>query len=93
MDVFYVVHTTAGVSGERHHRVRSLLFETRRQARTELKRLREADGANGTYGIWKGTTYVEPAEWSYDVVMADGTVVPARRVPAAAQAADTPASL
>jgi hypothetical protein len=25
--------------------------------------------------IWKATTYVEPAEWLYDVVVADGSVI------------------
>lgn len=29
----------------------------------------------GTYSIWKATTYVEPAEWLYDVVVADGSVI------------------
>lgn len=74
LDVFYVVETTGQVSGERHHRVRSLLFETPSQANKERTRLQKAS-AHGTFSVWKGTTYIEPAEWSYDVVMADGTVI------------------
>ncbi|MHB8813978.1 MAG: hypothetical protein ACYDAE_11990 [Steroidobacteraceae bacterium] len=76
--VFYVVETTGQVSGERHHRVRSHLFETRAQAQTELTRL-ELANANGTFSIWKGTTYIEPAEWRHDVIMANNMVIPARR--------------
>lgn len=78
LDVFYVVETTGQVSGERHYRVRSHLFETRLQAHIELTRL-EVANANSALSIWKGMTYIEPADWSYDVVMADGTVIPARR--------------
>lgn len=78
LDVFYVVETTGQVSGERHHRVRSLLFETRFQANEERMRLQMAN-ARGTFSVWKGTTYIEPAEWSYDVIMADGTVILSRR--------------
>jgi hypothetical protein len=78
LDVFYVVETTGQVSGERHHRVRSLLFETPCQADKERTRLQIANTL-GTFSIWKGTTYIEPAEWSYDVVMADGTVIRSRR--------------
>ncbi len=74
LDVFYVVETTGQVSGKRHHRVRSLLFETPFQANTERTRLQIAN-ARSTFSVWKGTTYIEPAEWSYDVVMADGTVI------------------
>jgi hypothetical protein len=77
LDVFYVVETTGQVSGERHHRVRSLLFETPLQANKERTRLQIAN-ARGTFSVWKGTTYVEPAEWSHDVVLADGTVIPSR---------------
>lgn len=76
--VFYVVETAGQVSGERHHRMCSHLFETRFQAHRELTRLELANGS-GTFSIWKGTTYIEPAEWLYDVIMADSTVIPARR--------------
>jgi hypothetical protein len=76
--VFYVVETTGQVIGERHHRVCSHLFETSFQAHTELARL-ELANASGAFSIWKGTTYIEPAEWLDDVMMADGTVIPARR--------------
>lgn len=78
LTVFYVVETTGHVSGERHHRVCSHMFETRLQAHTELTRL-ELGNASGSFSIWKGTTYIEPAEWLYDVIMADNTVIPARR--------------
>lgn len=76
--VFYVVETTGQVIGERHHRVCSHLFETSFQAHAELARL-ELANASGAFSIWKGTTYIEPAEWLYDVIMADGTVIAARR--------------
>lgn len=76
--VFYVVETSGQVMGERHHRVCSHLFETTLQAHAELARL-ELANASGAFSIWKGTTYIEPAEWLYDVIMADGTVIPARR--------------
>jgi hypothetical protein len=76
--VFYVVETTGQVLGERHHRVCSHLFETSLQARTELARL-ELAIAGGAFSIWKGTTHIEPAEWLYDVIMAGGRVIPARR--------------
>jgi hypothetical protein len=76
--VFYVIETTGRVIGERHHRVCSHMFETRFQAHTELARL-ELANASGAFSIWKSTTYVEPAEWLYDVIMADGTVIPAGR--------------
>jgi hypothetical protein len=79
LDVFYVVQTTAGASGERSHRIRSALFETRHQARTELTRLRAASAGSSTYDIWTAARYVEPAEWLYDVVMADGSVIRSRR--------------
>src|SRR6185312_14236277 len=76
--VFYVVETAGQVIGERHHSVCSHLFETSFQAHTELARL-ELANASGAFSIWRGTTYIEPAEWLYDVIMADGTVIPARR--------------
>jgi hypothetical protein len=74
LDVFYVVETTGEVSGERHHRVHPPLFETRKQAHDKLAHV-QVTNAPGTFSIWKGTTYVEPAGWSYDVEMADGTVI------------------
>jgi hypothetical protein len=40
---------------------------------------------SGTYSIWKATTYVEPAEWLYDVVVADGSVIRLRGVTRARQ--------
>ena len=74
LDVFYVVQTTAGLIGKRHHRVRPPLYETWHQAQIELVHLHRAS-SGGTYSIWKATTYVEPAEWLYDVVVADGSVI------------------
>ena len=75
LEVFYVVQTTAGVIGKRHHRVCPPLYETRRQAQIELMHLQTTSSGSGTYSIWKATTYVEPAEWLYDVVVADGSVI------------------
>jgi hypothetical protein len=75
VDVFYVVQTTAGVIGKRHHRVWPPLYETRHQAQIELMHLQTASSGSGTYSIWKASTYVEPAEWLYDVVVADGSVI------------------
>lgn len=76
LDVFYVVETAGQVDGERKHRVCSPLFETRPQACNALAQLRETR-APGALSIWKGTTHIEPARWSYDVVMEDGTTIPA----------------
>lgn len=75
LEVFYVVQTTGAVIGRRHHRVCPPLYETRQQACIELMHLQAAAAGGGTYSIWKATTYVEPAEWLYDVVVADGSVV------------------
>jgi hypothetical protein len=75
LEIFYVVHTTAGVIGKRHHRVCPPLYETRHQAQIELVHLQTASPTGGTYSIWKATTYVEPAEWLYDVVVVDGAVI------------------
>ena len=76
LEVFYVVQTTGAVIGRRHHRVCPPLYETRQQACIELMHLQAAAAAGGgTYSIWKATTYVEPAEWLYDVVVADGSIV------------------
>ena len=75
-EVFYVVQTTGGILGRRHHRLRSRLFETPLQARAELARLAALTFASGaSYGVWNSTTYVEPAEWSHDVELEDGTVI------------------
>lgn len=74
LDVFYVVQTTAGLVGKRHHRVCPPLYETRRQAQINLVHLQRTD-SGGTYSIWKAATYVELAEWLYDVVVADGSVI------------------
>ena len=27
------------------------------------------------YSVWKGSTYIQPARWSHDVVLEDGTVL------------------
>ena len=75
LEVFYVVQTTGDAIGKRHHRVCPPLYETRHQARIELMHLQAAGTGDGTLSIWKATTYVEPAEWLYDVVVADGSVV------------------
>jgi len=75
LEVFYVVQTTGDVIGRRHHRVCPPLYEARHQARIELMHLQAAGTGGGTFSIWKATTYVEPAEWLYDVVIADGSVV------------------
>jgi hypothetical protein len=75
LEVFYVVQTTGDIIGRRHHRVCPPLYETRHQAHIELLHLRAAGAGRGTYSIWKAATYVEPAEWLYDVVIADGSVV------------------
>ena len=75
LEIYYVVQTTAGVVGKRHHRVCPPLYETRYQAQIELMHLQGASSGSGTFSIWKATTYVEPAEWLYDVVVADGSVL------------------
>lgn len=76
LEVFYVVETTGAVIGKRYHRVCPPLYETRHQAHIELVLLRAAAApGSGTYSVWKATTYLEPAEWLYDVVIADGSVV------------------
>jgi hypothetical protein len=75
LDVFYIVQTTGDIIGTRHHRVCPPLYETRHQAHIELVHLRAAGLGRGTHSIWKAATYVEPAEWLYDVVIADGSVV------------------
>jgi hypothetical protein len=75
LEVYYIVQTTAGVVGKRHHRVRPPLYEMRSQAQLELMHLQAGSPGSGTYSIWKATTYVEPAEWLYDVVVADGSLI------------------
>jgi hypothetical protein len=73
LEVFYVVQSM-GTLGERDHRLRSALFESRPQAEVELARLRTDESA-GSYGVWKSTTYIEPAEWLHRVVRSDGTLI------------------
>jgi hypothetical protein len=73
VEVFYVVQSTGNL-GERHHRLRSALYESRPQAETELARLRAAESA-GSYGVWKSVTYIEPAEWLHRIVRSDGTLI------------------
>jgi hypothetical protein len=75
LDVFYVVQTSSDVIGKRHHRVCPPLYELRQQAQMELMQLQTVSSGKGTYSIWKATTYVEPAEWLYDVVVANGSVI------------------
>lgn len=75
LEVFYVVQTTGSVIGSRHHRVCPPLYETPHQAQIELMDLRAAACGSGTCSVWKATTYLEPAEWLYDVVIADGSMV------------------
>jgi hypothetical protein len=72
-EVFYVVHST-GARGHREHRLASVLYETRPHAHTELARLSAAHA--GDYAVWKSATYIEPPQWGYAVMLADGTVVP-----------------
>lgn len=76
LEVFYVVQTSAGIVGERHHRMQTPLYEARLQASMELVRLQAAGSSeNVTYSVWNAATYVEPAGWRYDVAMADGSVI------------------
>ena len=75
LEVFYVVQTTGDVIGRRHHRVWPPLHEMGRPARIELIHLQAAGHGSGTYSIWKATTYIEPTEWIYDVVIVDGSIV------------------
>lgn len=75
VDVYFVVQS-CGKPGKKDHKVISPLFETRTQAHAELTRLR-TDRKDKVLTVWKHTTQVEPAEWLSDVIMADGTVIPA----------------
>jgi hypothetical protein len=68
-----VVHST-GRLGERDHRVRSILYEKRRDADVELARLRAQD-PESALDIWHATTYIEPAAWPYDVALANGVLL------------------
>ena len=75
LEVFYVVQTTGDVIGSRRHRICPPLYERAHQAQIELVNLQAAASGNGTYSVWKATTYVEPAEWLYDIVVADGSII------------------
>jgi hypothetical protein len=81
LEVFYVVRTTGGVLGKRHHQICPPLYETPRQAQMKLIHLQGAAATSGIYSVWKATTYVEPAEWLYDVVIADGSIIRAAALP------------
>jgi hypothetical protein len=72
-EVFYVVQST-GARGRREHRLASVLYEMRPHAHTELARLSAAH--SGDFAVWKSATYIEPPQWGYAVMRADGTVVP-----------------
>jgi hypothetical protein len=73
-DVYYVVETSGRFLGERRHSAASRLYEIRSQAQAELTRLAAMNDGKA-YSIWKGSTYIEPARWSRDVVLEDGTVL------------------
>jgi hypothetical protein len=73
--VFYFVQTSSGAVGKRHHGVSPPLYETPHQAQVELMHLQTASSGRGTSSIWKATPYVEPAEWLYDVVVANGSMI------------------
>lgn len=75
LEVFYVVQTSSDTIGKRHCRVRPPSYEKRHQAQIELIHLQTASSGRGTYSIWKATAYLEPAEWLYDVVVANGSVI------------------
>jgi hypothetical protein len=77
------VRTTGGPIGKRHHQICPPLYETSRQAEMELIHLRAAGTSSGAYFVWKAVTYVEPAEWRYDVVIADGSIIRATATRAA----------
>jgi hypothetical protein len=72
-EVFYVVQSV-GLIGDRQHHVSSVLYETRRQAETELARLRSNE-PDSTYSVWQSISYTEPHQWVGPVVLANGTVV------------------
>jgi hypothetical protein len=77
-DVYYVVETSGRFLGDRRHSAASRLYEIRSQAQAELTRLAAMNDGKA-YSIWKGSTYIEPARWAYDVVLADGTVLHAEQ--------------
>lgn len=79
LDVFYFVQTTAGVIGKRLRRVCPPLYGTRQRPQIELMHLQTAGAGSGTYSIWKATTYLDPAEWLHDVVVANGALIRIRR--------------
>jgi hypothetical protein len=81
LEVFCVIYTTCGPIGERHHQVCPPLYETSRQAEMELIHLRATGSSNGTYSVWKAATYIEPAGWLYDLVVADGSIIRASDSP------------
>jgi hypothetical protein len=92
-DVFYVVQTTAALTGKRRHRVCLPLYERPRRAQIELVLLQTASSGSGTYSIWKATTHGEPAEWLYDVVVTAGSVIRLRGPrPAPVSSEDSPAT-
>jgi hypothetical protein len=51
---------------------------TRPHPQVDLIHRQTASSGTGTYSIWKATTYVEPAEWPYDVLVANGSVIRVR---------------
>jgi hypothetical protein len=75
VDVYFVVQSR-GKPGKNDHKVISPLFETRVQAHAELTRLRP-ERKDKVLTVWKHTTQVQPAQWLADVIMADGSVIPA----------------
>jgi hypothetical protein len=74
-DVYYVVEFPRAM-GQRDLQMSSLLFETRPQAEREMARMRKANRA-GVFGVRTYTTPTKPVQWLSDVVMADGTIIPA----------------
>lgn len=76
-EVFYVVEKV-GSARKREQRTSSPLYETRSQAESERTRLHQAHPMK-EYSVCMHTTHVQPAQWLSDVVMADGTVIPALR--------------
>jgi hypothetical protein len=91
-EVFYVVQTTAGLIGKRQRLASPPLYETRGQSQIDLMLVQTASYGSGTYSIWKATTYAEPAEWLYDVIVADGSMIRLRGArPAPVSSADSPA--
>jgi hypothetical protein len=75
LEVFYVVQTTGDVIGSRRHRLCPPLYESAHQAQIELMKRQAAASGKETYSVWKAVTYVEPADWLYDIVVADGSII------------------